>query len=92
MSRRRGMWSMTGIVFQPIRVDTSSQDEEGRLILADGRLVGVLVKLDGVEQGDLRGAWSLEAAFGPLEGCLPEPFSDLDQARVWAEGMIRPAN
>ena len=82
---------MAGIDFQPIRVDTASVDEDGRLILWRGRLIGVLVRLEGEEQGHLKGHWSLEAAFGPLDGRRPEPFIDLHAARAWAEATVREA-
>jgi hypothetical protein len=78
------------IEFQAIRIDTSSHDEEGRLILVDGRLVGVLVRLDATEQAPLQGCWSLEAGFGPLASLTPEPFTDLDHARAWTNRIARP--
>jgi len=79
------------IEFQAIRIDTASDDEEGQLILVDGRLVGVLVRLDAAEQAPLQGCWSLEAGFGPMALLTPEPFRDLDHARAWTEANVQPS-
>lgn len=76
---------MSGIEFRSIRIDTSSGDHEGRLVLVDGRLIGVLVRLRAEEQGEHRGKWYLEAGFGPLESLTPEPFEDLDAVIRWIE-------
>lgn len=51
------------IAMQRVDVDTGSADREGRLIFRCGRLVGLLVRLDGEEHGQMRGRWHLEAAF-----------------------------
>lgn len=76
---------MSAVAFTPIRVNTLSEDAEGRLVMWQGALVGVLVRLDAPEQGDAVGGWSLEAGFGPLEFLRPEPFADLEQARGFVE-------
>lgn len=78
---------MSSIAFRDILIDTASDDQEGRLILSEGRLVGVLVCLQADEQADRRGHWSLEAGFGPLDGAKPDPFTDLDAVRVWVHAM-----
>ena len=53
------------VSFQPMRVLIDGYDSEGRLILADGQLTAVIVRLDG-EHHDLerKGRWYLEAGFG----------------------------
>jgi hypothetical protein len=79
---------MSDIAFQSILVDTSSDDEEGRMIMLGGRLVGVLVRLDGIEHAPLQGSWSLEAGFGPMDSLRPEPFKTLNEARAWAERVL----
>ena len=57
------------ISFQPIEVLTASEDREGRLVLVDGKLAAVLVRLsDQAHDPLLRGAWYLEAGFGLLDG------------------------
>jgi hypothetical protein len=79
---------MATISIRRIRVDTLSADEDGRLIILQGRLIGVLVRLESEEQGPLRGRWSLEAGFGPLSSERPEPFADLSGAREWARRIL----
>jgi hypothetical protein len=57
------------ISFQPIEVLTASEDREGRLVLVDGKLAAVLVRLsDKAHDPLLRGAWYIEAGFGLLDG------------------------
>jgi hypothetical protein len=66
----------------PIRVDTGSVDEEGRLVLAGGRLVAVLLRLADEIHGDSCGGWFLEAGFGDLAG-ENRLFSTLEGAAEW---------
>jgi hypothetical protein len=66
----------------PIRVDTGSADEEGRLVLAGGRLVAVLLRLEDNIHGDDCGAWFLEAGFGDLAG-ENRLFPTLEDAAEW---------
>ena len=59
---------------------TDSADHEGAFVLADGRLVAVLVHLtDPVYDPDLLGAWYLEAGFGALE-MRHDVFPSLEEA------------
>jgi hypothetical protein len=75
---------LTPIDLQPIRVRTGHQDGEGRLALADGELVAVLVRLDDPVHGDQRGRWFLEAGFGPCGGGPSSViFEDLEEAESW---------
>ena len=78
---------MSRVTFEPVRIDTQSDDEDGRLIMVGERLVGVLVRLDSPEQAPLLGYWSLEAGFGPLGWRKEEPFETLDAVRDWVEGL-----
>ena len=71
--------------FQPTRVATGSMDEEGLLVLADERLVAVLVRLSGEEHGELIGAWFLEAGFGQCASIQPPTFTTLEEAETWLE-------
>ena len=70
---------------QPVRVDTGTEDEEGCLVFADGRLVAVLVRLSEQHDG-LAGQWFHEHGFGPA---LDEPahpvFPTLEAAKDWIE-------
>jgi hypothetical protein len=57
----------TSIDLQPITIETSSADTDGRLVLVDGQLVAVLVRLGDESHGeDLQGTWFVECAFGAL--------------------------
>ena len=60
---------------------------EGRLVLADGELVAVLVRLDAEVHGTARGRWFLEAGFGRLAG-TPAPFVDLRAAEDWLRARL----
>lgn len=76
------------ITLQPTPVMTGSDDREGRLVLADGRLVAVLVRLtDEIHQGE-RGKWFVEAGFGPCRTAMPPVFGDLDEAEAWVRGRV----
>ncbi len=77
------------LLLQPVRVATGSADEDGRLVLADGRLVAVLVQLaDEIHAGQV-GSWHLEAGFGPCAAEVPSPtFESLDAARAWVERQL----
>lgn len=68
------------ISFQPIEVVTASEDREGCLVLADGKLAAVLVRLnDPAHDPMLRGAWYLEAGFGFIES-RHDLFASLEEA------------
>jgi hypothetical protein len=72
------------LTFQPIQVDTGSADEDGQLVLANGKLVAILVRLsDEHEQAEFRGAWFVEASFGSWTGCAGKMFSTLEDAEAW---------
>lgn len=73
---------------QSIRVNTKSQDREGRLVLAGDKLIAVLVRLDGSEHEELRGWWLLEAGFGPCESVPAEFFANLEDAQEWITGRL----
>jgi hypothetical protein len=68
------------ITSQPIEVLTASEDREGRLVLVEGKLAAVLVRLsDQAHEPLLRGAWYVEAGFGFLDG-RHELFASFDEA------------
>lgn len=71
-----------------IRVATGSEDREGRLVLKDGTLVGVIVRLDDPSHGKARGQWNLEAGFDSLNGLDSPLFRDLDDAYAWIEEQL----
>ncbi len=53
------------VVLQPISVDTASPDQTGMLVMVNGKLVAVLVRLDAPEH-ERRGAWFMEVGLGRL--------------------------
>ena len=71
------------LLLHPMPVHTGSGDQDGQLVLADGRLVAVLVRLDDTSHAGLVGAWFLEAGFGPCAHVVAPIFRDLDMARSW---------
>jgi hypothetical protein len=70
------------IGFQPISIATNTADRDGRLVLADGKLVAVLVRLaDEVHPPELLGSWFVEAAFGDLSDLSGNAtFATLEEA------------
>jgi hypothetical protein len=76
------------VVLQPIRVDTDSSDQEGRLVLANGLLVGVLVRLDEAEH-ERAGQWFLEVGLGALQGLNAPTFASLPDATRWLRQNLR---
>jgi hypothetical protein len=71
------------LAFHPIRVETGSTDEEGMLVLTNGGLAGVLVRLSSaIHEGDVAGRWFLEAAFGRHDPRAPA-FDTLESADRW---------
>jgi hypothetical protein len=69
------------LVLQPVKVRTG-EEEEGRLVFADGWLVAVLVQLSDAHE-DEAGCWFLEKGFGRLDRPDPPVFRDLPTAEQW---------
>jgi hypothetical protein len=61
-------------------------DHEGRLVMVDGLLAAVLVKLSDVH-GPLKGRWSLETGYGALEN-KEITFPDLPAALNWIRTQL----
>ena len=78
--------SLPVLMCRPILVDTASSDEKGYLILADGRLVSVVVHVasTGVEHNrkELSG-WQMEAGFGRCAVAVLPLFDTLGDALSW---------
>ncbi len=72
---------------QPIAVDTGSPDRDGVLLLVNGLLVAVLVRLDAPEH-EHPGYWFLEAGFGRLQGMRVDAFPTLDHATRWVRRQL----
>jgi hypothetical protein len=70
-------------------IEIASVDREGRLILFNGVLVGVLVKLSGLH-GELSGNWYLETSYDGLQD-ERLTFPDLDAAKRWIHDRLADA-
>ena len=78
-----------GISFQPIRVLIDGHDADGRLILADGQLTAVIVRLDGPTHGpEHKGRWHLEAGFGKCHVRKLSLFRTPEEAGAWVERVL----
>lgn len=65
---------------------TGSTDTDGCLLLSEGRLCAVLVRL-AEDHGRLAGRWHLEAGFGPCES-RGEVFANLEEAEDWVRERL----
>ncbi|TXN72834.1 hypothetical protein [Methylobacterium sp. WL6] len=72
---------------QAVQVATGSDDQESRLVFADGFLAAVLVQLSE-QHGEDAGKWFLEAGFGRIDDYRPPIFADLDAAQAWIEARL----
>jgi hypothetical protein len=69
---------------QPIKVATTSTDEDGMLIFNGQHLVAIIVRLEpGVHGERYAGKWNLEATFDHLPYPPDKVFDDLDHAQTW---------
>src|SRR5215213_5594759 len=77
------------ISFQSMRVLIDGHDSEGNLVLANGDLAAVIVRLDG-ECHDLedQGCWNLEAGFGRCSVRDAPLFKTPEEAGVWVEQTL----
>lgn len=76
---------------RPTLVDTASPDEKGCLVLADGRLVAVLVRVAGthIKQGGVKlSGWQMEAGFGQCAVPVPPLFDSLADAATWIRTQL----
>jgi hypothetical protein len=78
------------ISFQPMRVLIDGHDSEGILILADGQLTAVIVRLDGqTHNPQHKGLWHLEAGFGKCDVRIAPPvFAIPEEAGAWVEQTL----
>jgi len=77
------------ILLEPIRVDTHSRVEEGLLVLSDGALVALLVRIaDEMHEESQIGSWFVEAAFGPCAGGDGLLFAAVGDAEAWVADCI----
>ena len=77
---------------RPILVNTASTDEKGCLVLADGRLIAVLVRVSGnsLEQDrEKLSGWHMDAGFGCCAVPVPPLFGMLADAVAWMRAQLR---
>lgn len=86
MSRQDNVETL--LVLQPIGVNTGSPDQEGRLVLANGLLIAVLVRVEIPEHSPST-YWFVEAAFGKLQGLHTPLFESLEIASKWMRHHLR---
>jgi hypothetical protein len=72
--------------FELVRI-ANTEDQEGRLVFEDDRLIAVLSRLIGQDEPE---GWFTEALFGPLalRDRDQATFSDLDEVRRWLEQQL----
>lgn len=69
---------------QPVKLAVPNPDEDGMLVFADERLIAILSRLLDDFHGDLKGAWFIEAGFGPCDPSLaPSAFRLPSEALRW---------
>ena len=76
------------VVLQPISVDTRSPDRTGMLVMANGLLVAILVRLDAPEH-ERRGSWFMEVRLGRLAKTRAPVFDSLQDATRWMRQRLR---
>jgi len=74
------------LTFTPVRIETNTADEEGRLVFTGDYLVAVLIQL--AEGHETAGHWFLEHGFGKLGVPVPPTFSDLQAAETWIRSRL----
>lgn len=78
----------TLVVLQAISVDTASPDQVGMLVMANGLLVAVLVRLDAPEHTRC-GAWFMEVGLVRLAGVRAPVFDTLEDAARWVRHHLQ---
>ena len=81
------MTAGSSITLQGMPVLAGCEDREGYLILADGILTAVIVRLDSHVHDGIAGKWFLEAGFGPCRDAQ-ELFETPEAAVAWVSGRV----
>ena len=74
---------MTKTSTMSLKVRTGSADENGLLMMLDGKLIAILVELSDEIHGEQRGRWALENTYGLFDIRAPETFASAEQAWDW---------
>ena len=90
MSGRGNVETLLVLQLQPIEVDTNSPDRDGMLVIANGLLTAVLVRLAEPEHDDV-GSWFFEVGFGRLQGKKAPTFPSLEEATRWLRRHLKAA-
>ena len=86
---------MDDITLQPVSVRNDGGSHEGRLVLANGDLIAVFVRVTAEEAtggGSQAGGWFLEAGFGPCGTLMISGhpiFATLDDAVEWVRQRLQ---
>ena len=77
------------ISLMPMRVLIDGHDSEGNLILSDGQLAAVIVRLDGeTHDPEHKGLWNLEAGFGKCAVRYGSLFQSPEEAGDWVQRRL----
>jgi hypothetical protein len=77
------------ISFRPTRVLIDGYDSEGKLILADGQLAALIVRLDGEHHApEHRGWWHLEPRLGKCAVSPAPLFKTPEEAGDWVRQRL----
>jgi hypothetical protein len=77
------------ISFQPLRVLIDGHDTYGNLVLSDGQLAAVIVRLDGDHHAsEHKERWHLEAGFGKCNVRDAPLFKTPEEAGAWIEKVL----
>lgn len=71
-----------------LKLRTGSDDEQALLLLADNKLVAILVELADECHGDERGKWMVEKIFGLGDARVPDVFDSAEAAAAWVGDHI----
>jgi hypothetical protein len=77
------------VSFHPMRTLIDGCERNGTMILADGRLVAVIVRLEGQSHApEHEGLWKLEAGFGRCDVRDAPLFATPEEAGAWVERTL----
>lgn len=75
------------ITFVEMPLVATNLDDEGVLVLENGRLAAVVSRLSDPEHGSAQGQWFVEAGFGQCAKQMP-PFQSLEEVAAWVADCL----